>query len=84
MIILMMAYITPDYNCATGVGVSGSCNYINGATAAPIIHMTVLGFFVILSAQTLSIFTNDRAPALVRSTFLKLAIVCLGNSKSLL
>ena len=65
MMIIMMAYITPDYNCATGVGVSGSCNYINVTTAAPLSHMVVLGSFIILSAQTLSIFTNDRAPALV-------------------
>ena len=65
MIIIMMAYITPDNNCATGVGLSGKCNYINFTTAAPISHMVVLGSFVILLAQTLSIFTNDRAPALV-------------------
>ena len=59
----MMAYITPDSYCGIG---DGYCNYISNTTASPISHMVIIGSCIILFVQTLSIFTDDRAPAMVR------------------
>ena len=59
----MMAYITPDSYCDIG---DGYCNYISNTTASPISHMVIIGSCIILFVQTLSIFTDDRAPAMVR------------------
>ena len=58
-----IAYVTPDcYGLKTGY-----CNYINGSKAEPISHMVVLGSLIMFSVQTLSILTDDSAPAMVRA-----------------
>ena len=70
-----MTYITPD--CDRGV--IGYCNYIRGTKVEPLSHMVVLGSFIVILVQTLSIFTSDRAPAMVRPN---IVIVKLCQSDS--
>ena len=71
-----MTYITPD--CDRGI--IGYCNYIYLTKAEPISHMVVLGSFIVLLVQTLSIFTTDRAPAMVRPNIV-IAKLCQSDSE---
>ena len=60
--------MTPKFDCGDQWEYLpiGNCNYISGTKGALISHMIVIGSFIVLLVQNVSIFTDDRAPALVR------------------
>ena len=72
-----MTYITPDCDG----GVVGFCNYISLTKAEPLSHMVVIGSCILILVQTLSIFTSDRAPAMVRPIVVSLLISCQSDSE---
>ena len=68
LLILLLAYA---YNCNDFVGprkvLSGYCNLISITKASPITHMTVIGYFLLIIIQTVSIPTEDNSPFKART-----------------